>query len=74
MNYQELFDSLIVLHEDLDIKITKPEYDDDLDVLRTVFLKVALTGPKQQLKPLASLSKTDDFYPAKITYLTQLLN
>lgn len=39
----------------------------------TVFLKVTLSGPKQQLKPLASLTKNGDFLPAKINYLTQLL-
>jgi hypothetical protein len=47
MNYQELFDSLKVLHEDLDLKLSQPQYDDDLDILRTVYLKVTLNGSKQ---------------------------
>ena len=41
-NYQELLDSLIVLHPDLDLKLTQPQYDDDLDILRAVYLKVTL--------------------------------
>jgi hypothetical protein len=40
--------------------------------LRTVFLQVTLKGPKKELKPLASLSKTGDFLPAKMAYLTEL--
>jgi hypothetical protein len=47
MNYQELFDSLKVLHEDLDLKLSQAQYDDDLDILRTVYLKVTLNGSKQ---------------------------
>ena len=72
-NYQELYDSLIVLHPDLDLKLTQPQYDDDLDILRTVFLQVTLKGgPHKDLKPFASLSKTGDFLPAKMAYLTEL--
>ena len=44
-SYKELFDTLIALHPDLDLKLTQSRYDDELDILRTVFLKVTLKGP-----------------------------
>ena len=43
-DYQELLNSLLVLHPDLDLKLTQAQYDDDLDILRAVYLKVTLKG------------------------------
>jgi hypothetical protein len=40
--YQEMLISLKALHPDLDLKLTQPQYDDDLDILRAVYLKVTL--------------------------------
>ena len=41
-NYQELLNSLIDLHPDLDLKLTQPQYDEALDILKAVYLKVTL--------------------------------
>jgi hypothetical protein len=76
-NYQELLNSLMVVHPDLDLKLTQPQFNDDPDVLKAVFIKVSLKSlrseekPGNELKSLDSLSK-NDLLQAKLSYLTDL--
>ena len=76
-NYQELLNSLMIVHPDLDLKLTQSQFNDDPDVLKAVFIKVSLKSlsleekPKNELKPLDSLTK-NDFLQAKLSYLTEL--
>ena len=43
-NYQELLNSLKDIHPDLDLKLTQPQYDDNIDILRTAYLKLKMEG------------------------------
>lgn len=76
-NYQEELNSLLVLHQDLDQKLTQPQFANQPDILKAVYLKVTLKSLSDKritlndLKPLDSLSKRD-FLQAKLKYLADL--
>ena len=74
-NRQELLNSLIDIHPDLDLKLIQPQYDDNIDILRAAYLKVKMEGNdlnEISTQDLEQLTKSK-LLIAKESYLKSLI-